>query len=110
MCRSAVVMQRQTVQKDTSGGPTRTWAAAGDAIRADIQPAGSRIQEFYQRRDLSCSHTIYLVRDPGPTADCRFQTSDGLRTFVLVGRRPPAAGYHQWPCVVDVDEILLPSS
>jgi hypothetical protein len=107
MCRSALFMQRQTVSQDSSGGSLRAWANVETApIRGDIQPASGAVQMRFMQQELIVSHTLYLVRDPGATPDCRFQTADGTRTFLFRGRLPPGAGYKQWPCVIHVEEIL----
>ncbi len=108
MCRSSVYMQRQNVPQDSSGGQgPRTWADVGALpIRCDIQPASGSVQMRFMQEQLICTHTIYLVSDPGATADCRFQTADRLRTFVFRGRQPAGAGYKEWPCVIHVEEIL----
>ena len=107
MCRSSLYMQRQTVIQDTSGGSTRAWANVETApIRGDIQPASASVQLRFAQKESVCLHTLYLVRDPGANADCRFQNSDGMRTILSLARRPPGASYKQWPCVIDVEEIL----
>jgi len=104
MLPTTATLERKSSAKDASGGMVNTFAALADYtdLPCDIQPANGTVQMRYQQAHLICTHTIYFAADVPAVAGDRF-TSDG-RTFLVMGRRSPAPGRLQWPCVVDVEE------
>ncbi len=111
MCRSFVTLQAMTSGKDASGGIVNSYADVSgyQSIAADIQPASGNVRMQYAHMQTTVSHTIYLTADVPAVAGSRFTATydDGTdHVFLFKGRRPPAPGYDQWPCIVDCEEQI----
>lgn len=104
MCRSTITLKRVTTAKDAAGGQAQTYTAVSgySGIRCDIQPASSAIREQYREMQLAGTFSIYFAQDVPARAGDQLTGSDGT-VYQFRGVRPPAPGYQQWACVVDVE-------
>lgn len=105
MDRSVVSLERATTVKDPSGGYTQNFSTVASGLTADVQPVSATIAIQYLERQMQISHTIYLVNDCGALPEDRFVLAGPpIRYFKVMGYRPGAPGYDQWPSEADVME------
>ncbi len=111
MLRSVCTLKRQTSVKDTSGGPTQTFAPVVGAtgVACDVQPASTDVRLRFAEMSMVVTSTIFLARDIGARASDRLDVVQGnhTRSFLVVegGYMAGAQGYWEWPAVCHAEEV-----
>lgn len=100
-----ITVQRKTVGKDSSGGPTEaSWPAlSGQSdVPADVQPASSDIRMQFLQRQGVVTHTVFTIRDTGARESDR--VIFGTKVLVVRGPSRDASAGRNVVWAIDCEE------
>lgn len=69
-------------------GQVTIYTAVATGLPASVQPASTKVMEFYQQRKIAISHTIYVASPVDVRIDDT--VSDGTTTYQVMGWRDMA--------------------